>query len=141
MKGTSFTPAMVRGLRQLYGGLLALKLRWRVGRRKLSYDSHTRTQLILVPSSELEPTAVHLNERGGEGGRIIKPGTCPPYYHPGSANGTVQTIHCLLCSFFVFFPLETLSTIIITTLRSLFLPEARDRPCSLLFINSEVYLK
>lgn len=64
MKCTPFTPAMVRELCQLHGGLLALRLWWRVRRRKLVYHSHRRTQLILVPSSELEPTAVHLNERG-----------------------------------------------------------------------------
>lgn len=91
----TLTVAMVIALRQLYRGLLALKLWWRVRCRKLFYSSHTRIQLILVPSSELEPTAVHLNERGGEGGRIIKPGTCSPYYYTGSANGNMQTIYCL----------------------------------------------
>lgn len=143
MKCTSFTPAMVRALCQLHGGLLALRLWWRVRRRKLFHDSHTRTQLILVPSSELEPTAVHSNERGGEGGRMTKPGTCPLVLTlVVQMEPHKQHTVCSVSSFVFFFPLETLPTIIIIiTLRRLFLPEARDRLCSRLFINSEVYLK
>lgn len=51
----------------------------------------------------------------------------------------VNNIPFALCFFIS--PLEALSSIIIITLKSIFLAEARDRLCSLLFINSEVYLK